>query len=183
MYERLLTEMFQPAFANFSMVASCRLPLGKPNRKTCSFVIVPTAIAGFSEWSIADASARALKAWSPGFSRPITLGRSEINHSGTFCVPPAEAGTPYSNLSLAATILRHSFLGVLFFLRDGWREIDNSSCGVRHSCALRLVVPQVPGTDLFCRVSVAGRTDKRAGGQPDRKSTRLNSSHVSESRM
>src|SRR5450432_1441060 len=30
-YERLLTEILKPAFAIFSMVASCRLPFGRPN--------------------------------------------------------------------------------------------------------------------------------------------------------
>ena len=32
MYERLLTWILKPAFAIFSMVASCKLPLGNPKR-------------------------------------------------------------------------------------------------------------------------------------------------------
>ena len=31
MYDRLLTEILNPAFAIFSMVASCKLPFGNPN--------------------------------------------------------------------------------------------------------------------------------------------------------
>src|SRR5271166_6590083 len=45
MYERLLTWMLNPAFAIFSMVASCRLPFGNPNRKLgLLFMIDPNNI-------------------------------------------------------------------------------------------------------------------------------------------
>src|SRR5882724_9985468 len=41
MYERLLTWMLNPAFAIFSIVASCRLPFGSPKRNFGFFFITP----------------------------------------------------------------------------------------------------------------------------------------------